>query len=247
MNERTNDGARWLPIAGYEDLYEVSDAGQVWSAPRATTRGGLLRRNPNHLGYLYVTLTRCGVQRRLAVHRLVAAAFLGPCPEGQEVRHLDGNPPNCAAANLVYGTHSENMFDRRGHGTDHNANKTHCPQGHEYIPENTEVRVYAGTPRRFCLACRKIAHRKTYERQREQGLTAWVPNEALSPEQLARRREKAVERQKRYRERLEASGETCSLDGCTRPLRLQGLCAVCYNRQQRHARKARQQASDMPD
>jgi hypothetical protein len=242
MNERTDDGARWLPVAGYEGLYEVSDAGQVWSAPRATTRGGILRRNPNHLGYLYVTLTRCGVQRRLAVHRLVAAAFIGPCPEGQEVRHLDGNPPNCATANLAYGTHGENMLDRRAHGTDPNTKKTHCPQNHEYTPENTLLNKQGG---RVCLTCKRAKALARYYERRAAGEPSVPPDK--SPEAAARRRANAVERQKRYRQRLEASGETCSLDGCDRPLRLQGLCAVCYNRQQRHARKARQQASDMPD
>ena len=34
---------RWLPVPGYEGLYEVSNHGNVWSAPRATTRGGILK------------------------------------------------------------------------------------------------------------------------------------------------------------------------------------------------------------
>lgn len=45
------------------------------------------------------------------VHRLVASAFLGPCPGGQEVRHLDGNPQNNAVTNLAYGTRTENILD----------------------------------------------------------------------------------------------------------------------------------------
>lgn len=27
-------GERWLPIVGYEGLYEISDRGRVWSVPR---------------------------------------------------------------------------------------------------------------------------------------------------------------------------------------------------------------------
>jgi hypothetical protein len=56
------------------------------------------------------------VERR-AVHKLVAEAFLGPCPPGQQVRHLDGNNQNNAATNLTYGTKRENELDKMRHGT----------------------------------------------------------------------------------------------------------------------------------
>ncbi len=140
---------KWLPVVGYEDLYRVSDEGQVWSMPRPTTRGGLLKRYPDRHGYWWVTLTKGGVQKRHPVHQLVAAAFIGPCPPGQEVRHDDGNPANASAANLLYGTHAENMRDKARHGTDHNLAKTHCPAGHPYDEANT--RIYDG--RRFCREC----------------------------------------------------------------------------------------------
>ena len=84
---------RWLPVVGYEGLYEVSSYGNVWSAPRATTKGGLLKHIPDKRNYQYVTLTRNGKQRRAQVHCLMLAAFVGPCPEGQEVRHLTATRP----------------------------------------------------------------------------------------------------------------------------------------------------------
>jgi hypothetical protein len=42
---------------------------------------------------------------------LVALAFLGPCPDGQEVRHLDGDPLNNRVDNLEYGSRTENILD----------------------------------------------------------------------------------------------------------------------------------------
>lgn len=51
------------------------------------------------------------------VHRLIAMAFIGVCPEGMEVRHLDGDSCNNKAENLSYGTRLENHSDKIRHGT----------------------------------------------------------------------------------------------------------------------------------
>lgn len=51
------------------------------------------------------------------VHSLVAAAFIGPCPQGQEVRHKDGTRTNNTADNLEYGTRTDNLRDAIRHGT----------------------------------------------------------------------------------------------------------------------------------
>ncbi|AAK94350.1 HNH endonuclease [Myxococcus phage Mx8] len=57
-----------------------------------------------------------GRARPVGVHQLVADAFHGPCPTGQQVRHLDGNPTNNVPANLAYGTALDNAADRVRHG-----------------------------------------------------------------------------------------------------------------------------------
>ncbi len=117
MNER------WLPIEGYEGIYEVSDLGNV---RRIVSRSGnpLVRQikpKANYLGYLAVNLCRDKVQRTFKVHRLVAVAFLGsPTSPRMEVRHIDGTRDNARLENLQWGTHSENMLDSVAHGT-HNA------------------------------------------------------------------------------------------------------------------------------
>ena len=55
-------------------------------------------------GYWICDLWVGGHVRTEYVNRLVAAAFIGPCPEGQEVNHRDGNKSNNSQRNLEYVT-----------------------------------------------------------------------------------------------------------------------------------------------
>jgi hypothetical protein len=51
------------------------------------------------------------------IHRLIAEAFHGPCPEGMECCHNDGNRSNNRADNLRWDTRTNNHADRIQHGT----------------------------------------------------------------------------------------------------------------------------------
>lgn len=92
---------------------------------------------------------------RKYVHQLVAKAFIGPCPSGLEVRHLNGAYADNRATNLAYGSRSDNVLDSVRHGTYRNANaeKTHCVRGHEYTLENTYRPRGVGARR--CRACKR--------------------------------------------------------------------------------------------
>jgi len=87
---------------------------------------------------------------------LVATAFHGPCPDGQQCRHLNGDPADNRSDNLKWGTPSEQAHDKVRHGTHHQARKTHCPQGHQYDDQNTYY--YQGE--RGCRSCRVDAARR---------------------------------------------------------------------------------------
>lgn len=150
---------RWLPVAGYEGCYEVSDLGRVRSLPRVTSdgrriAGRILTLGHAKHGYPTANLWTDGRYRTRTVHALVAEAFIGPAPEGTEVRHLDGNPVHCVPSNLAYGTHAENMQDTLRHGTNDRAARTHCPQGHPYDAGNTAIgRRRNGSTFRVCRIC----------------------------------------------------------------------------------------------
>jgi hypothetical protein len=123
-----NDGTeRWRPVAGYEDLYHVSDLGRVWALPRWIRGrsgstwlrpGRFLTPSPTSNGYLKVTLSDSrGGQERRAVHRLVAETFLGPCPPGEQVRHGPGGKLDNRLVNLCYGTKAQDSADKLRDGT----------------------------------------------------------------------------------------------------------------------------------
>lgn len=155
-----DDEAAWRPVVGYEGLYEVSSGGQVRSLPRRGVRrnrlygGKMLTGVTDSSGHVSVMLCRPDLQRHFLVHRLVLEAFVGPCPAGQESRHLNDVPDDNQLANLAWGTREENMADRAVNGGHYNARKTHCPAGHDYTPENTRLEGPDGRYRR-CLACQR--------------------------------------------------------------------------------------------
>lgn len=148
-------GERWLPVPGYEGLYEVSDRGRVQSLPRVDRRGRRVKGRflsimTHPSGHQHVKLSRDGSHQHGRVHRLVLTAFVGAPPEGHEALHGDGNPANNDLGNLRWGTRSENLRDSVRHGTHYWAKKTHCPQGHAYDADNTYV---CRDGRRMCRAC----------------------------------------------------------------------------------------------
>lgn len=111
MSEPTPE--RWLPVPGYEGFYEVSDLGRVRTVPRIDGMGRFVRariRKPQwHGHYLGLRLSVRGEITGRYLHRMVAAAFLGPCPDGMEVLHGDDDRMNNRLSNLRYDTRAANM------------------------------------------------------------------------------------------------------------------------------------------
>lgn len=164
----------WLPVVGYEGIYDVSDAGRVRSLARTVLRSDgqekrlaerFMKSQRVPAGHLFVPLHNgSGKATNRYVHRLVMESFVGPCPAGLEVRHLDGDPSNNRIGNLKYGTRSENVRDSIAHGTNVNASKTHCPAGHPYDDENTRRRSDGG---RDCITCQKRRGAEHHQRKKQ--------------------------------------------------------------------------------
>lgn len=118
----------WRPVTipGFEADYEISSFGRVKRVKEVIRKRGrgripagrILAADTISSGYQYVSLYCEGRRKGVAIHRLVALAFIGAPPPGHEVCHNDGTRSNNSVSNLRWGTRSENQLDRRQHGTD---------------------------------------------------------------------------------------------------------------------------------
>ncbi len=105
---------QWLEHPG-DSRYEVSSEGRVRNSETKRIRKDSI--SPS--GYrTTVFSTPGGKHRAFYVHCSVMAAFVGPCPDGCEVSHLDGDNGNNTLSNLVYESRTKNMGRKKTHGTE---------------------------------------------------------------------------------------------------------------------------------
>lgn len=94
----------WRAVPGWEELYLISNHGRLLSVRRKRIRRPGLAK-----GYYTYHLCRDGSVTVRGAHRLVMLAFVGRCPDGQQVNHIDFNPLNNRIDNLECITVLENI------------------------------------------------------------------------------------------------------------------------------------------
>ena len=68
------------------------------------------------VGYEVVSFSNNDKTKNYYKHRLLLHAFIGKCPEGCEVLHINGNKLDNRLENLRWGTRKENVADSIKHG-----------------------------------------------------------------------------------------------------------------------------------
>jgi hypothetical protein len=91
-----------IPVPGLP-LTFANALGKIYSLRR-----GKLREFTQHTDACGYRKLRVHGKNRFA-HRLIAAAFLGECPDGLQVNHKDGDKANNCPYNLEYVTRSQNL------------------------------------------------------------------------------------------------------------------------------------------
>ena len=113
----------WKPVKGYEDCYEVCNDGSIRSIDRIC--GTMPSGAPRHIkgqkitpfnngnGYLMIHLKRNGTRKPVAIHRIVAEAFLEKPSGANVVNHIDYNRSNNSVDNLEWCTQKQNTDHSR--------------------------------------------------------------------------------------------------------------------------------------
>ena len=134
----------WKDIEGYEELYQISNLGNIRSKDRLIVngicsfvkKGRVLNGSDNGRGYKKIKLKKDGKSTSEYIHRLVAKGFIENYEHKPFVNHIDNNPNNNRADNLEWCTHQENMewmhIQGRAERTKEWLDKLHETQGKSY-------------------------------------------------------------------------------------------------------------------
>lgn len=95
----------WKFIEGTNDMYKISDLGNVFSVFTGT-----IRKPQMHKNYLVVQIRVNGITHKLSIHRLVAKAFIPNPLNKPEINHLNAIKTDNRATNLEWCTNEENRI-----------------------------------------------------------------------------------------------------------------------------------------
>ena len=111
--EEIKNAPDFMPIKGYEGLYEVGKDGTVWSLNYNHTgqRKQLRPSAYDEYGHLNVRLYKDGKGKMRPVHQLVLNAYLPKPSEDLEVLHKNSTASDNRLENLKWGPHVENIND----------------------------------------------------------------------------------------------------------------------------------------
>lgn len=126
----------WEWIDNYENLYAVSDQGQILSLHRSNPN--ILKGSVSGMGYLSICLCVNSVHERFYIHRLVGEKFVEKNNDTDEINHINGNKKDNRAINLEWCTRRENLMHAIENGLHHTEEirKMHSKRMKKWIKQN---------------------------------------------------------------------------------------------------------------
>lgn len=181
----------WKPVVGYEGFYEVSSYGRVRSidhyadtgirhSEKRFVKGHVLKQREKRNGYLSVDLSKENQVKTIAVHKLVATAFLEKREQHTQVNHINCDKRDNRVENLEWCTAEENRVHAQEHHLYHNPNKkaVRCKQTNQVFESSykaaewvnatrynnaKQTKNIASKIRAACLGMQSMAHGYTWE------------------------------------------------------------------------------------
>lgn len=113
----TNSNLEFRKIKSLNFLYEVNENGTIFRNVKSKKQLKIkLDMHHSNTGYYMALVHNQSINdgncKRVMIHRVVAECWLGDCPDGYEVDHIDRNPHNNDYRNLRYVTKGEQMKNR---------------------------------------------------------------------------------------------------------------------------------------
>ena len=161
---------RYRPIQGFPG-YRADTDGGIWSAWRHKgmgygRKGGhkyisnqwkLLKPTGSRGRPRYTLKNAAGKYVRKFGSQIILETFVGPCPEGQEACHNNGDKSDNHLTNLRWDTHLKNIQDKYRHRTMH----------YKLTPEEVETIIsspksYKELANEFGITAQYVGHLKRY-------------------------------------------------------------------------------------
>ena len=110
---KNNSNLEFRKIKSLRYLYEINENGTIFRNVKSKKQSKIvLDMHHSKTGYYKTIVHLKEGTKRIMIHKVVAECWLGDCPDGYEVDHIDRNSHNNDYRNLRYVTHSEQMKNR---------------------------------------------------------------------------------------------------------------------------------------
>lgn len=112
-----NSNLEFRKIKSLNFLYEINENGTIFRNVKSKKQSKIILDNHHSEAGYYVTFVHMGgrknsVTKRVMIHKAVAECWLGDCPAGMEVDHIDRNAHNNDYRNLRYVTKRVQLRNR---------------------------------------------------------------------------------------------------------------------------------------